>query len=136
MEETTNTSLKNDGFSETTNTSMNTSSIPKEIQYTREPSYKKHIEEESPRKFKFVEVEHMSGIIPKKQKSYTGQRERLLGYNEDSMEIFEDTSLHDKFLYLDDNDIYYDFFKEQYDFLLSLSDLELEVLNFYSNTQT
>lgn len=107
------------------------------MQSVRDPKYYQHSSyiNKNNYAFKRMEVEHMAGIIPvpKPNSSFNRYKQMLLQYNENAVEIYNDKSLHSKFLYLDEDDIDYSFFKEQYDFLLSLSEKERSLLNLYSD---
>lgn len=90
-------------------------------------------------KYDLVEVQHMAGIVPRDIESFTteekyslGHKYNILLYDEAPIEIYDDTTLHDKYVYLDKNDVDYNLFKKQYDFLLSLSDLELNCIHLYT----
>lgn len=105
-------------------------------QYVRDPSsyaYKLKNVETADYPFKLVEVQHMAGILPNPNlKNKNLQKTRVARYNESALDIYENQALHNKYLYLDDNDIDYNFFREQYEFLNSLSEEERGVLNVYS----
>jgi hypothetical protein len=111
-------------------------------QYTREPLSQAYIERLQNKLYKYkpVEVEYMAGITPtsleirkkRKQRTPTNLHEYMKAYNEASIEVYNDPNLHSGFLYLDKNDIDYNFFKEQFEFLQSLTDEELAVLKAYT----
>jgi hypothetical protein len=85
-------------------------------------------------KFKYVNIIRMSGIIPEEGKSMTlDLKEYIKKYDESDIKIFDDKLLHNEYLYLDDNDIDYSWFKKQYDFLLGLSEFEIKVLREYTD---
>ncbi len=109
--------------------------------FTREPLRELQSDsmEKASYKYKLVEVQHMAGIVPnlinRRQRNLSNLHKYIQYYDEAPIEIYENPNLHSGFLYLDTNDIDYNFFKEQYDFLLSLTDIELYVLNMYSDDQ-
>jgi hypothetical protein len=108
-------------------------------QYTREPLsyFKKELMEEAKYKYKPVEVEYMAGIIPTKERlpgnEYKHKKAHVKAYNENAIELYNDKHLHSGYIYLDKDDVDYNFFKEQYEFLLSLTEVELSVLKAYSD---
>lgn len=104
-------------------------------QFVRDPAYYKNNDGVNQDKYAFkrVEVEHMAGIVPLQKTNEYGLKNRILRYNENAIDIYNDPSLHSTFLYLDDSDIEYSFFREQYDFILSLSEQEQTLLNMYSD---
>jgi hypothetical protein len=96
-----------------------------EQQFTREPLSErlKDYENNSDFKFNFVEPQFVAGleISPKFQ-----------NYQESAIEIYQDTTLHDKYIYTDKDDIDYNFLKLQYEFLKTLTPEELGCLKLYS----
>lgn len=104
-------------------------------QFVRDPNYYKNDDglHEDKYTFKRVEVEHMAGIVPLEKTNEYTLKNKLLRYNENAIDVYNDSSLHSTFLYLDDSDIDYSFFREQYDFLLTLSQQEQRLLNMYSD---
>jgi hypothetical protein len=111
-------------------------------QFTREPLHKYKQDNLAKAKYKYtpVEVEYMAGIIPtsleirreRGERQPSNLHEYMKAYNEESIEVYNDPNLHSGFLYLDKNDLDFNFFKEQFEFLQSLTDEELAVLRVYT----
>ncbi len=105
-----------------------------EPRYTRESLKEFQLKEQEDENFKYIDILYMAGITPVDTVSGSLHPwQKVKEYNESPIKVYNDITLHDRFIYLDKTNIDFGFFKKQYDFLLSLTEEERRYLTAYTD---